>query len=665
MTPRLTIIDKPLYVYDIETYSDTFLFGGKFHNDDEVQVFEVSWRRNNVSELVNFLKYLKSIDAFMVGYNNIGFDYTVIHDLIMNPMLFTAKRAYDLAQKIIQEQKFGTITKSIDLYKREIHQVDLMKIWHFDNDAKRTRLKDLEFAMRSRTVEDLPYSPHNPLSSEQIDKLASYMIHDVTETEKFLGFTAERLKLRRDLITSGALKGDVLNWNDTKIGEQFFVTKLGCGKVRGTDRISVKFDDVILPKINFRTGPYSEVLDTFRTKIWLKGDKDHNKKNIPFDRKLGGLNIHFGSGGIHGSVNNKIFRESLTHKIVDIDVAGMYPAVGIANGFYPEHLGKKFVEVYKQLKFERKQHKKGTAMNAVLKLAQNGTYGKSNSEYSPIFDIRYMFSITINGQLQNLQLYEMLSFIPGLQFIQNNTDGMTVYLPREYEYLFDAIKEVWQEDTGLELEQVEYSSMFVRDVNNYIAVKKDGSIKRIGAYWYAEKWEDYDAAAGKWHTDLSMMVVPKIAERVMLYGEDPMQLLKTHTDPFDFMIRQKVQGKQVCYIGDKETQRTCRFYVSNQGERMYVVHPAVGPVGAYKRKPKLTDKFYEDVIKEVGYYTWDARINVGKADKPDTQTKYDERVIDVVSGFKVKDCCDADKFNFADVDYNFYLEEINKLIIKG
>ena len=71
------------------------------------------------------------------------------------------------------------------------------------------------------------------------------------------------------------------------------------------------------------------------------------------------------------------------------------------------------------------------------------------------------------------------------------------------------------------------------------------SIKRIGAYWYAEKWEDYDAAAGKWHTDLSMMVVPKIAERVMLYGEDPMQLLKSHTDPFDFMIRQKVQGKQI------------------------------------------------------------------------------------------------------------------------
>ena len=191
------------------------------------------------------------------------------------------------------------------------------------------------------------------------------------------------------------------------------------------------------------------------------------------------------------------------------------------------------------------------------------------------------------------------------------------------------------------------------------------SIKRIGAYWYAEKWEDYDAAAGKWHTDLSMMIVPKIAERVMLYGEDPMQLLKAHTDPFDFMIRQKVQGKQVCYIGDKETQRTCRFYVSNQGERMKVVHPPAGPAGAYKRKPKLTDKFYEDVIKEVGYYTWDARINVGKAGKPDTQTKYDERVIDVVSGFKVKECCDAGKFNFADIDYNFYLEEINKLIIKG
>jgi hypothetical protein len=671
MNPVLTLIDKPLYIFDLETFYDTFTFGGKFHGDNTGQTFEVSWRQNQTSQLLSFLKYLQSIDAFMVGYNNLGFDAPIVEDLIKNPYNYNAQRAYQLAQKIIESQKISKFSPyTVNLGDRTIHQVDLMKIWHYDNDAKRTRLKDLQFAMRSRTVEDLPYDPHKPLSSQQIDNLIKYMVHDITETEKFLNFTAERVKLRRDLIKSGALKGDVLNWNDTKIGEKFFVSKLGLkGKVRGTDRLTVAFQDVILPKIDFRKEQFLEVLEQFKTKRWIKGDKDANEL-IPFNRTLSGLDIHFGSGGIHGSVKSRIYKENKTHKIVDIDVSGMYPAVGIANKFYPEHLGDKFVEVYKQLKFDRKQHKKGTAMNAVLKLAQNGAYGKSNSEFSPLFDVKYLFSITINGHLQNLQLFERLSFIPGIEFIQNNTDGMTVYLPREHEWLFDLHKEAWEKETSLELEQVEYSAMYVRDVNNYLAVKKDGTKKRIGAYWFAESWEDYDAGPGKWHTDVSMMIVPKIAEAAMTTGQDPEYLLKNFThDPFDFMIRQKVQGKQVCYIGNKETQRTARYYVSVAGEPMKVVRPAPGPIGWYKRKPKTPETLYNQVIKENGSgLIWDARIHTGKEPKPgkkDERGKYEDTTSSICSGFKVEDCCDSTKFNYANIDYKFYLEEINKLIIKG
>ena len=659
-----TIIDKPLYIYDLETYFDTFLFAGSFDGCSEVQVFEISWRHNQRQELLNFLSYLKSLDAFMVGYNNLGFDYPIIHDLIDNPMLFTARRAYELAQQIIDEQKYGFSKLNVSLYERHIHQVDLMKIWHFDNDAKRTRLKDLQFAMRSENVMDLPYDFRKPLSSQQIDHMIEYNKHDVTETKKFLGFTAERIKLRRDLITAGTLKGDVMNWNDTKIGEQFFISKLGISsKTTGTDRLMVEFGEIILPKIQFRKPEYNEVLETFRTKKWYKGDKDRNAL-IPFDRDLNGMQMYFGSGGIHGSVENQVFRESPTHKIIDIDVAGMYPAVGIANGFFPEHLGIKFVDVYKQLKFDRKQHKKGTAQNAVLKLAQNGAYGKSNSKYSALFDPKYLFKITINGQLQNLQLFEALSFIPGIQFIQDNTDGMTVYLPREHEWLFDCYKKAWERETDLELEQVEYSAMYVADVNNYLAVKKDGSVKRIGKYWWSNDWADYDAAAGKWHTDVSMMIVAKVAEQAMLYGHDPMTLLKMSTNPFDFMIRQKVKGQQLCYIGTTETQKTARYYVSKAGEPMTVIRPPSGPLGAYKRKAKIEDKFYESVLREVGT-NWDTRIHVGKAGKPDSQTRYEATTTNIQKGFLVKDCCVASKFNWQDLDYEFYLQEVNKIIIRG
>jgi len=570
-----TIIDKPLYVGDIETYFDTFLFAGSFHGCGEVQVFEIGWRRNQRQELLNFLAYLKQIDAFMVGYNNLGFDYPIVHDLINNPMLFNARRAYDLAQEIIDQQKYGFSKLNVSLYNRHIHQVDLMKIWHFDNDAKRTRLKDLQFAMRTDNVMDLPYDFRNPLSSEQIDKLIEYNIHDVTETKKFLGFTAERIKLRRDLITAGTLKGDVMNWNDTKIGEQFFVSKLGVSpQTKGTDRLMVEFKDVILPKIQFRTEDYQDVLETFKTKKWYKGDKDRNSE-IPFDRELHGMKMFFGSGGIHGSVNNKVYRESPTHKIIDIDVAGMYPAVGIANSFFPEHLGIKFVDVYKQLKFDRKQHKKGTAMNAVLKLAQNGAYGKSNSQYSPLFDTKYLFSITINGQLQLSMLYEMLAEgIPGAIPLMQNTDGLEMMIPDAYVDKYMEICAEWEKICNLQLEHDEYSKLVLADVNNYIAIYKDGKPPKAKGRF---EWEPQDQKkVAALHKNKSFLVIPKAIYNYFVYGISPEQSLKENRNIYDYCGGLKAKGQwyfEERYVDHgtvkiNKLNKIVRYYVSKKGVKL-------------------------------------------------------------------------------------------------
>lgn len=657
--------DKPLVTTDIETTLSCFLIGFKFFGDPTKHIFEISWRRDDKQQILNMLSYLKQIDAHLIGYNIDSFDNPIIHDLMVNPHGFDKSRSYELAQKIIEGQKYGFSKERITLYDRIIHIIDLMKIWHYDNESKRTRLKDLEFAMRSPNVADLPYDFRQHLTSEQIDDYREYMWTDICETEKFAVFTMERIELRRDLIRNNILKGDVLNWNDTKLGEEFFKTKMGLnGRIRGTDRLRVDFKDVILPKIQFRRDNFQEVLETFQTKYWLKGDTDHNK-TISFKRHLGNIEFAFGSGGVHASVENRIYRTSDTHKILDIDVSSMYPSIGIVNGFHPEHLDKKFVDVYRQLKIDRKQYDKTSAMNAVLKLALNGVYGKSNSEYSPFFDIKYLFSITINGQLQLLQLVEMLLSIPGLELIQCNTDGITAYVPRAYEWMFDLWKAEWEKQTGLELEQVEYKSMHIRDVNNYISVDTKGKTKRKGAYWWSNDWKDYDAGPGHWHTDLSMMVVPKVAEAVMLHGVNPEWYLRTMTDPFDFMMRQKIIGAQKGFIGGQETQKTVRYYVSTKGSEFKVIRPAPGPVGQYKRKPKLTDKFFNEVMKEIGPDVWDARVHVGKAGKPDTQTKYEDTEASVCKGYLVKDCCVASKFDWNDVDYSFYLAEIEKLIIRS
>ena len=459
------------YIYDLETLPNFFSFTGKIEGDDTIYTFELSDRKNQRNELLSHLSYLQNRGVIMVGYNNLGFDYPIIHDLLTSPHAFTYQRAAQICREIIDQQNYGKAgARTVWAKDRVIPQLDLMKINHFDNANKRTSLKSLQFAMRSESVEDLPYPFDQNLTHPQMDEMITYNVHDVTETEKFLGHCKPAIEMRQDLIQTDTISGDVLNFNDVKIGVEYLIKKIGRSKcfVKGSVphqsiRGHIPFKDIILP-IEFKTEPFQKVHDWFlKQEVWI--DSEAKPK---LETTLAGLQFHFGLGGVHASVNNKVYKSNETHMVCDIDVAGMYVAVAISNGFYPEHLGQDFVTAYEQLQRDRKQYPKGTTMNAVLKLAGNGVYGNSNNKYSCFLDPKYTFSVTANGQLHLLKLIEHLSLIPGLEVIQANTDGVTVYMPRDIKYLFDMWCRDWEKEVKLVLEEVEYEGMWIADVNNYI-----------------------------------------------------------------------------------------------------------------------------------------------------------------------------------------------------
>lgn len=652
------MIDRTFYLFDLETYASCFLFTGKFYGHPEIQTFELSNRKNQRAELLTWLSYLQNSNVYMVGYNSLGFDYPIIHDLLNNVHTFDYTRAYHLAQDIIGSQSYGNPPGHlISIRDRIIPQIDLVKINHFDNANRRTSLKSLQFAMRSESVEDLPFDFRLQLTSEQTDKLIQYNIHDVTETEKFLTHCLPLIDMRFDLLNDGILTGDVLNYSDVKIGTEYLINKIGrtkCfsspGVPKQTIRQAVPIKAIILPKIWFRTEPYQKVLDWFNDQtIVIKGEERPN-----LEVELANLNFHFGIGGVHASVESKVFHSNDDYIIKDIDVSGMYPAVAIANGFYPEHLGQDYVNHYRQLQLDRKQYPKGTTMNAVLKLAGNGVYGNSNNPFSPFYDPRYTFSVTINGQLQLLQLVETLALIPGLQIIQANTDGITAYVPKKLEYLFKLWTQSWEKETGLNLEEVEYKSMWIRDCNNYIAETTKGKIKRKGAYQYPESWKDYE---GYWNKDYSGMIIQKVANRMLVHGDKPVDILNLATDPFDFMMRYKTPNGAKVYIGDKECSKTVRYYVSTAGKPMKKVASPKGEIGRYKRKAKIKDSDYERILNEIGPGVWDDRIHTKN------KSKYEILETSIESGWLIKECNHISNFNWNDVDYNYYIEQINKLYI--
>lgn len=653
-------MSEPLkyYIYDLETLVNFFSFSGKFYGEKEIQTFEISSRKNQRSELLNWLSYLQNCNAHMVGFNNLGFDYPIIHELLNNVHTFTYTSAYNLCQQIIGSQSYGnTPFAQIPLRDRIIPQIDLVKINHFDNANKRTPLKSLQVAMRSESVEDMPVKIGVDLTHEQMDAVIKYNIHDVTETEAFLKKCLHLISMRQELLDTGVLTGDVLNFSDVKIGTEYLIKKIGRAKCFSgnkpiqTFRESVVFKDIILPKVYYRTEPFQKVLEWFKSQvIYIKADQELPK----LEADLAGLKFHFGVGGVHASVESKRYESNATHVIKDIDVTGMYVSVAITNNFSPEHLGQDFSDAYKQLQSDRARYKKGTTMNAVLKLAGNGVFGNSDNPYSCFYDPKYPKQVTVNGQLQILQLVELLSLIPELDIIQANTDGITVYMPRDMEPFFNLWKKSWETDTGLNLEEVEYSKMFIRDVNNYMAITKEGKIKSKGAYWYPKSEQDYD---GVWNKDFSNMVVQKVIEPVLVNGWKPEHVIKAMTDPFDFMIRYKTPSGATVFIGEKEMLKTVRYYVSVEGEPMKKISTPKGEVGSFKRKNSLKDEYFNKILSEIPKGTWDERIHTKN------KSKYEQVETSIESGRLVKECNVASKFNWLDVDWEYYINEIKKLEI--
>ncbi len=177
----------PYFIYDLEIFPNCFLFTGKFMGIDKIFTYEISFRKDQRAELVQFLNWLarekietkcrKVNSVLMTGFNNLGFDYPILHELIMNPLQFTYQRAYQLCQNIIEAQNSPfNKPRQIWLDKRVIHQLDLFLLNHFDNPARKQNLKGIQFAMRLQNVSDLPFEPGTWLTWEQVEVLIKYNV---------------------------------------------------------------------------------------------------------------------------------------------------------------------------------------------------------------------------------------------------------------------------------------------------------------------------------------------------------------------------------------------------------------------------------------------------------------------------------------------------------
>ena len=620
------------FAYDEETLPNVFTIAFEHCWAPFRWAFEISPWRNDSRDIVAFVQWIAARGGRLVGFNNLGFDYPILHYLLQMGQA-DAPTLYAKAMAIIQsndDEEAGRFFHMVKPADRRVPQIDLFKVHHFDNRARSTSLKALEFAMRSDHVEDMPIDHGTVITLDQLPVLKSYNAHDVSETKKFYHYSLEAIKFREELAAKQPGK-DWLNFSDVKIGVEFFLERLEAAGVqcytygpegrrpRQTRRASIALRDAILPWIRFENPEFNRVHQ------WLLQQTITETKGV-FENvtaSVGGVEFVFGLGGIHASVENEVVRADAENDIVDIDVEGYYPSTAIAQGFKPAHFPAIFSEIYAGLKAERAKHPKGTSINKALKLAGNGAYGNSNNQFSPLLDPMMTMQTTLNGQLLLCLLVEQLIKIPNLRMIQANTDGITVKCPKVARAHLSAVVQWWEGITKLKMEFAEYEVMCIRDVNNYIARYTNGKVKRIGAYeWKHEK----DGGRLRWDQNHSSLVIPKVAEKVLLEGAPIRETVEQWSDLYDFLLRVKVPrtSRLVSMTeawGDTEfpLPNTTRYHIAKEGVRLF------------KRMPPLKGK-----------NEW--------------------RRIGVESGWNVRVCNNIRDADRSAVDHDFYVREVEKLV---
>ena len=254
------------------------------------------------------------------------------------------------------------------------------------------------------------------------------------------------------------------------------------------------------------------------------------------------------------------------------------------------------------------------------KLIVNGVYGKSNEEKSFLYDPLYTFKTTIAGQIFICMWAERLvEASPELIFLQANTDGITIRIPKHRLEAVRKVNEQLTKETTLIIEEAFYSKMCIRDVNNYIAVYTDSTSE----HEHIKLKGDFEVDK-EFHKDPSMRIVPLAVKNYFVYGTPVSETIKNDRDIFNFCLQLKTNSLSDAYfrhlndgkIIDDKLHRMTRYYI-----------------GAGKESGTLLKKFHDGKI---------SGVNVGYS-------------AIIFNKFVKKDWEDYK------INYNFYINEANKL----
>lgn len=594
---------------DYETLINCFVACFQHYKTDEIKVFVVHSLRNDIVELVKFLNNNKDNKEWHISFNGLAFDSQIteyilkVQDgLVDGDPEFIANELYNIAQDTITRSNAGefALFSPRDL---SIEQIDVYKLNHWDNPAKRSSLKWIEYSMDWYNIQEMPIHHSTFISSmEQIDQIISYCINDVRATKNIMVLSKSQINLRQTLTQQYGI--NLYSASEPRIAKELFlhflsnklnVKKYDLKQLR-TKRNEIRVNDIILPYVKFETKGFQKIHEEFKT---LVIDPNNTKGGFSYSVNYKGVRTDFGLGGVHGARQAGVYEAKDGMLIITSDVTSFYPNLAIRNKWAPAHIPKEeFCEQYEWFFNERKVIPKKDPRNYVYKIILNSTYGLSNDENSFLYDPEFTMRITINGQLSLIMLYEMISMeIPGSIPLMQNTDGLETMIPEKYKDKYFEICKRWEQMTNLELEHGEYSKIVLADVNNYIAINKPKKVsfdewEAVKAdnpdyIFYKENDDHYYQATkckGRFefsnlalHKNKSYSIIPKAIYNYFAYGTIPEKYLSMNRNILDYCSGLKAKGDWVFYqtcvvygdIFNTPLNKIVRAYISDDGCKIF------------------------------------------------------------------------------------------------
>lgn len=676
-------------VYDLEVLRNLFTYTGYCRQTKKYYQF-VIWRGQN--DLVELIEHLYRDKLIMIGYNNDNYDYPLLHHILNHYDEYKhltgeeiAERLYKKSQQLISSD-FNTVAD----WNKKILQIDVFKIFHYDNKAKATSLKALEIALNLPLVEDMPYDhTHWITNQSEVDEVLGYNKNDVFATNEFfeiaLGNTdlpyykgENKIELRQ--IVAKKYGFNCLNFNDIKLGTEL-ILKLYCKKTglpekqvrkMRTYRDVINLGDCLPEWTSFKSKEFNSLVNKFKTINIYNGV---TKKVFEYSLIYNGIKIDYGTGGAHACIKPGVYNSDDTYVILDLDIDSMYPNLAIQQGLYIEHLGPNFISVYDgdivSVRMKEKQKPKKERDNLIMKgfkLAANGSYGKSNSEDSFLYDPLYAMKTTVSGQILISMWIERVCQQIDAQIIQVNTDGWTLRLKKsDVDKVFE-ISDQLMKETKMSYESAYYNKMVIRDVNNYSARYDYGDIKHKGAFEIDKEL----------HKDPSMRIVPLALEKYFFEGIPISETIRNHNNIYDFCLRLKTNSGFTSRIEYFNNLRSYKSMPKDQvhtylllngfkynGESYLLGKNLLTQEEAYNR---LYESHYPSIVnkqlsKNTRYYISNFGGNLFK-DKKSQNSEGIDSTSGVNVGYLVTDFNTYIKKQMEDYDinYDFYINECQKII---